>query len=718
MSTALLAVEPYADSAEHLADELSRLDLLLARRAETAARQAEPDQVARAVYITRQEFDWLLADPRPVPGEDAALAELEARIEARVDRSHAAGIPLALPLLGRLFGLSTVELHAVVCCLAPELRRRYDRLYAYLQDDLARKRPSVDLILDLICRTEREKWATRALFAPSAPLLRAGILTVVDDPHSPSGATDLARFLVLDQRIRQFLLGGAEPDARLAGIATLQRAPADPDSDPALVDGLVRLATHHLGSGAPTRRPLVCHLTGVPGAGRTALAAETSHRLGAIVLRVDLPALAAQGGAAPQTLRLAYREALLQQAAVQLTGAETLLRPESTTLLATLHEAIADFGWLTFLTGEDPWPPERGWPGAAFQHVPVPLPDIPRATRLWQRALAGRTADPAAWAAELAARYRLPPARIRTAAALAEGQRHLDGTGQLTLSAVAAACRDQSGQTLGAMATRVRPEAGWPDLVLPADRTEQLREIRDQVRHRHRVLTGWGFGSGRGAGLSVLFSGPPGTGKTMAAEVLAAELDLDLYKVDLSGVVSKYIGETEKNLAGIFAAARASNAVLFFDEADALFGKRTEVSDAHDRYANIETSYLLQQMEEYDGVVVLATNLRQNLDEAFTRRLRFIVEFPFPDADSRHRIWRSVFPAQAPVAPDLDLAELAGTLPVAGAYIRNIAVAAAFLAAPGGEPIGRQHILRAARREYAKIGKLWPELAQDGAVTR
>ena len=274
-----------------------------------------------------------------------------------------------------------------------------------------------------------------------------------------------------------------------------------------------------------------------------------------------------------------------------------------------------------------------------------------------------------------------------------------------------AACRQQSSRTLDGLAVRLALRRGWDDLILPADRVAHLRDICAQVCYRYQVLGRWGFGArlGHGTGLSVLFSGPPGTGKTMAAEVVAGDVDLDLYKVDLSGVVSKYIGETEKNLARIFAEAGTSNAILFFDEADALFGKRTEVSDAHDRYANIETSYLLQKMEEYDGAVILATNLRQNLDEAFVRRIRFVVEFPFPEADSRARIWRTLLPAQVPVSPDVDFALLAREYPVAGGSIKNIVLNAAFLAAADGGVIGSRHILRGTRREFEKIGKLWPE---------
>jgi SpoVK/Ycf46/Vps4 family AAA+-type ATPase len=230
-----------------------------------------------------------------------------------------------------------------------------------------------------------------------------------------------------------------------------------------------------------------------------------------------------------------------------------------------------------------------------------------------------------------------------------------------------------------------------------------LRDIAAHVRQRAKVYEGWGFAgkSGRGLGISALFAGASGTGKTMAADVLARELRLDLYRIDLSSVVSKYIGETEKNLRRVFDAAEAGGAILLFDEADALFGKRSDVKDSHDRYANMEVSYLLQRMEAYRGLAILTTNLKDALDTAFLRRIRFIVRFPFPDATQRAEIWQRIFPSQTPTE-DLDVKKLA-KLNVAGGNIRNIALNAAFFAADAGEPVGMKHLLRAAQSEYVKL---------------
>jgi SpoVK/Ycf46/Vps4 family AAA+-type ATPase len=273
-----------------------------------------------------------------------------------------------------------------------------------------------------------------------------------------------------------------------------------------------------------------------------------------------------------------------------------------------------------------------------------------------------------------------------------------------------AAARTRSDAALAGVATKIRPTHTWDQLALPEQTSELLHDMCRQIIERHHVLDTWGFGRrfSLGKGVSGLFTGPSGTGKTTAAEIIANELELDLYKVDLSGVVSKFIGETEKNLDRIFQAAEHGNAILFFDEADALFGKRSEVRDSHDRYANIEIAYLLQRMEQYEGVSILATNLQQNMDEAFVRRLQFVVEFPFPDEAQRARIWPLLFPLEAERAPDIDFELLAARFRITGGSIKNVVLSAAFLAAGEGEPIGTRHVLRALLREYQKMGKVLP----------
>jgi SpoVK/Ycf46/Vps4 family AAA+-type ATPase len=268
-------------------------------------------------------------------------------------------------------------------------------------------------------------------------------------------------------------------------------------------------------------------------------------------------------------------------------------------------------------------------------------------------------------------------------------------------------CKAQSNRNLANYSRKIEPRYTWDDIVLPHDIKKQLKEIAGYIKYRGIVYTDWGFDKkfSLGKGLNALFSGPSGTGKTMSVEIIAHDAGLDVYKIDLSNVVSKYIGETEKNLSKIFKEAETSNAILFFDEADALFGKRSEVKDAHDRYANIEIGYLLQKMEEYEGVVILATNLSKNIDDAFLRRMQFVIDFPFPDEEQRKLIWSGIFPKDAPRAGDIDYKFFAERLKLAGGNIKNIALSSAFYAAEESSAIGMHHIMRAAKKEYMKMGK-------------
>jgi SpoVK/Ycf46/Vps4 family AAA+-type ATPase len=718
-------VFPYADTYEHLADELRWLDLLIRRRASTLALQnqiAPESQASRAVYITLAEFEWLLDKSEAPKADDATAAKtrtellrLRAEIDGRVARSLEAGVFLALPQLGHLFGLSSFERQAILICLAPELRRKYDRVYAYLQDDITRKRPSVDLVLELLCDTEAPRWVACRLLSDSANLLRAGLLRKLSDPHSPSGSSGLAQFLALDPRICQFILGSTQIDACLANVVQFHRPVDDANQVPvhaAITAGVWNLIQQYTAPNRGHEGKLVLYFHGPHGVGKRELALHICQRLNSFLLSIDVEMLLARGPEAENVLRLAFREGLLQQAFLYVEHADSLLQDAARSLLKALQVSISEFSCLAFLSGAAPWSLKHAFTNFLFHSTELPLPDVPARAAVWARCLAGQTPEPATWATQLAAQFRLTPGQIRAAVTSAQNRRLTEPERPaITAADLAAACREQSNHKLRELAVKIEPYYGWDDIVLPEDKLAHLREICSQVRHQYRVFGTWGFGAklSHGKGLSALFTGPSGTGKTMAAEVLARDLELDLYKVDLASVISKYIGETEKNLARIFAEAETSNSILFFDEADALFGKRTEVSDAHDRYANIETSFLLQKMEEYDGVVIMATNLSENMDEAFTRRVRFIVEFPFPDEANCLRIWQTHFPPDAPLSPGIDYSYLARELRLPGGNIKNIVISAAFLAAENGDPVGMEHILHSTRREYQKMGKLWHE---------
>jgi SpoVK/Ycf46/Vps4 family AAA+-type ATPase len=715
--------DPYRSSDEHLAGELRWLDGVLRLRTAHLRQRLQAAPASKTLYISHEEVDWLLGDgapsaAAPEPGEAQGLRHeaeaLEALVEAKVRRSAEAGVDLALPHLARLLGLSPFEYRVVVICLAPELDRKYDKLYAYLQDDITRKRPSVDLVLDLLCDDRERRRAGRAALTGQGTLVQAGIVQEVGDPASPSGSSELARFLALDARILSFLLDDGSLDARLLGLVRVDdpaaaRGISGGSVDPEIEERTVRLVERGMVQRLADRRPLALYLHGPYGAGRRQLALRVCEALGCRLLALDVPSLLQRGADVERLLALTFREALLTHAVVYLEDAETLLAEEAHAQLTTVARMMVEQAPLLLLAGERPRGRPRAFRDLLFHSVELPLPEPARREAVWRDSLAPYSA-PEAWAADLARRFRLTPGQIRDAvsAAALEVLARKEPT-QLELCDLSRAARRQSQHRLGELAMRIEPRAIWEDLILPADRLAQLRELCSQVRYQHDVFDQWGFGrkSSRSRGVSALFSGPPGTGKTLAVEVMAGELELELYKVDLSGVVSKYIGETEKNLSRIFQEAETSNSILFFDEADALFGRRTKVSDAHDRYANIETSYLLQRMEAYDGIVVLATNLRENMDDAFTRRIRFVVDFPFPDAESRRRIWAGHFPSQAPVGSDIDLDYLARELKIAGGTIRNIVLNAAFLAADNGRSIDMRHVSHAVRREFEKMGKRW-----------
>ncbi|HWN43891.1 MAG TPA: AAA family ATPase [Thermoanaerobaculia bacterium] len=704
-------MEPYKSSLEHVLAELERIDLLIRVQVERARGTLQDQGELQGLYISEQELDALLAEPAGLPRWAAVphrpeVVEALGRLAQGIgERKAEATVELRLEELARRFELTPFDLDALLVTLAPEVDLRYERLFAYLQDDVTKRRPSFDLVLNLLCPTFEAKLASRSRFSGQAPLLRHRLVEPFDDPSRPQPPL-LARYLRADARVAAWLFGDDGIDGRLAPYARRVEPAARLEEivqEPALKERLLALA------GQEGNR--VLYLQGPFGVGKETTAEALCRELGVLLLTVDLERLlAAPEDTFETAVELAGREAVLQGAALFWNGFDLLLADDKAgrrgRFLAAL-EALKEYRGLTFLAGESGWEPSDALHGTAFTRVELPVPGHSERLELWLRALPeAKTLD----LDSIAAKFRFTAGRIRDSAATARSlarARDPQG-GTITEADLYAACRLQSSQKLATLAQKIVPRYRWDDIVLPAGRMEQLREICNMLRFRSRVYEDWGFGGklAMGKGLNVLFSGPSGTGKTMAAEILGSDLGLDLYKIDLSTVISKYIGETEKNLSRIFDEGRASNAILFFDEADAVFGKRTEVKDAHDRYANIEVSYLLQRMEEYEGMVILASNLRKNMDEAFVRRLHFTIEFPFPAENDRRRIWDGLWPAALPRSTDLDLDFMARRFEIPGGNIRNIALASAFLAASDGGVVTMAHLIRATQREYQKMGKV------------
>jgi SpoVK/Ycf46/Vps4 family AAA+-type ATPase len=420
-----------------------------------------------------------------------------------------------------------------------------------------------------------------------------------------------------------------------------------------------------------TGEKTICFLHGPYGAGKKTVARSICKELGIALLAVDVAALINRDVEFEDTISRLLREAVLQNSAIYLEHFERLYSEDAKNILYKdiLFDALEDFGGITFIASGEPLELGGEFRKQIFE-IKLPVPDYGLCKQIWERSLNGRFSDGDVSA--LANKFKFTAGQIKDAISSAQKLAILHEREEISIEDLNNGCRIQSSQKLTALAKRIKPKYRWDDLILPKEKKEQLKEVKNYIKNKGVVYQDWGFDNklSLGKGLNVLFSGTSGTGKTMAAEVIASELELDLYKIDLSMVVSKYIGETEKNLNRIFKEAEQSNAILFFDEADALFGKRSEVRDSHDRYANIEISYLLQKMEENEGIVILATNLSQNIDDAFLRRMHFNVEFPFPEEEYRYMIWRSLFPKEAPVAEDIDFEFLAKKFKLAGGNIK------------------------------------------------
>ncbi|MEV6837706.1 ATP-binding protein [Streptomyces sp. NPDC051133] len=681
------------DPPAHRADPLwARLRLVEERvRSAVAARRAvdpDPDDPYRGQYLSPEAVERILDEPGglAVPG-------------------HEPSSPPPGSVLGTLaarFGLSPLDTDLLLVALAPDLDARFERLYGYLNDDLTRRRPTVGLALEL-CGCAPAS-AARFRLSPGAPLVAGGLLEVTEPERPP-----LSRVLAVPDRVTAHLLGGTEPDARLARV--LGDATEDPTADPDEVRRAARAARSGTG---------LVHLLD-RGGDAPGLAAAALRAAGPGALVLDAAALALRPGDVTALARVAALEARLTGAGVVLGPLQELSADpaERARVVRELRGALR--GTPLFTYGTDGWDP--AWAADTPVVLPVAPPSPGRQATRWRHALAlagaGDFADGDADAlARAVAAHRLDGGRLRRAADAAVRTAALAGR-PVGADDLRSAVRAQNGAGLARLARRVEPGVGWADLVLPAPTQRRLRELAVRARHREQVLGQWRMrpGGGRGRGVIALFAGGSGTGKTMSAEVVAADLGMDLYVVDLSTVVDKYVGETEKNLERIFTEASQVNAVLLFDEADAIFGKRSEVKDAHDRHANIESAYLLQRMESFDGIAVLTTNLRANLDEAFTRRLDVVAEFPVPDAGQRLALWERCLGDRLPRAGDLDLRFCADRFELAGGSIRACAVTAAYLAAESGEPLTMRQLVTAVGQEYRKLGRLVLE-SEFGPWTR
>ncbi len=698
----------------YLQAQLERIDILIRQQVERWQQAGQdPLDAFRGLYVSDSEarhlahrpfgHGWghlVTLPPERISAHQQDLAEADTRIRSLQAQFNGLGLYPRLEYLATVFGLDRFDLTVLLICLAPSLDLRYERLYGYLQDDVSKKRPSVNLALDLLCAPGVDHMRMLTRFADDSPLFKYLLIEKTGESASDN-APVLSQILSVDPSIVSWLLGRFQPQAGLGRFASLELPQADPT---------IRLLAGSALPGlleASKDSPLIA-LYGADHNGKEAAARLLAASLNRLLLSIDLAGVLANsksvGGQAYQAIWLALRDARLTGAIPFLYGWDACLPPDGLRIpSADILAELVHYPDLVIVAGEAFWRPGGMDRQRRMIWKEFPTPAYAQRFSLWQHFLGDENLD----VQLIAGQFKLNPSQIRDAVAAARDRVAQEGL-SLDSAHLFAAARAYSNPNLATLARKITPRYDWIDIILPADQIAQLTEIITTVRGRPMVLDDWGVGKKltSSQGVTILFAGPPGTGKTMAAEVIARELGLDLFKIDLSTVVSKYIGETEKNLEKIFHEAASSNAILFFDEADAIFGKRSEVKDAHDRYANIEVSYLLQRMEAYDGVTILATNLRANLDDAFTRRLQFAIDFPFPEEADRLRIWQSLFPQDLPRGEELDFQFMARRFKLAGGNIRNIIVSAAFLAAADEGAVKMVHLLHGARRELQKMGRL------------
>lgn len=676
----------YEQPEEHLLDMVRSSELLLA----PYLLRMGADR-ALALLDCGVELEGLLPeDPNRAREEvlreyDKARFHMDARAEASAKR----GDFLALQYVRELWKLNELELFAFALALLPKYDSRFGHVFALLEGERRPCPPSLELTVRLF------HFARRTEQVP-------GFHAQLRKLEQKARFAFLNRAGIIDPRAAQFVLQNGEPP--LDSPAARVYLPGDLGPLPIREELAERMAQAAAGDEAGQPSLYFC-LKGRAGVGRTTLARRTAELL-------EVPAVVFDCGACGHmgreeffnALETACRECLLVQGLPVLQNLDALL--EETDTAKQVLETAGRFSGAVLVTVKGEAVTVDLASGRRWLEEIVDLPDRSEREALWQETLTALPLEGGAEPWELANKFAVTPAQINSAAECARSMallgRSLDG------QAVNEAVYRQLSHKLGEHATLIYSRHTWDELVLAEEERQMLRRACDQVRYKHIVYDRWGFDQrlAYGKGVSMLFAGPPGTGKTMAAQVVANDLGLEMYKVDLSQVVSKYIGETEKNLNEVFNEAKKSNVILFFDETDAILGKRTEVKDSHDKNANLETAYLLQKMEEYDGITVMTTNYKENIDSAFFRRISYVIHFAFPDAAARKAIWKGIFPARTPLDEGVDFDYLARQFEFSGGSIKNIAVAAAFMAASEGVSVDMGHIVRAVKYETGKQGKI------------
>ncbi len=713
--------EPYRNAREHLDDQLALIAQLVERQIvahwELGILPRIKDEYS-GKFVSGGEVQALIAGGLP-PTEDGEqrLARLDSaitahaeQIEARLAANREAGAPIPFDQLRSMFGLTATEQRALWVLIAVELSQRLRQLMRYLVNEASRVHADVGLLEMLVYSAPSTRDLLISELASDGRLFLHRLVEHVGSPRQIEEAPYLLRPLRINRRVIELVHGIMRLDPEVSTVAELVANPPSMDglvmADELKVEVTRLLENAILASQTPTPGPAVI-TSGHEGSGRKALIYGAANKLGCSVLRISCDSLPTDTSTLARLGRSIVREAILFRAIPlfediqQLVGDGGLNRPDRMRAVdGALRRFLGPVAGTCPILDSRPVSMARG-----IVMVDTPVPPESSRVELWKRAFGDQAGNLDLNRA--AARYPVSGGIIFRAADSAIARAKARGKG-LDDYDIHAGLRSTLDVKLSALGVRITWRQAWEDLVLPDDSLDEIKEFIARVRHRRRVYEEWGFSRkiAKGLGLSALFSGPPGTGKTMVAGLIADELALDLYQIDLSRIVSKYVGETEKNLANLFDAAEAGHAILLFDEADSLFAKRTEVKSSVDRYANLEVNYLLQRMESFNGITILTTNMDSSIDDAFRRRISFRITFPFPEPEDRIRLWQAMIPEQADISGEVNWEGLADRYEMSGGYIRNAVLRAAFLAADDDGPITQRHLVRAANLEYTGMGKV------------
>lgn len=710
---------PYQAWSEQIRDWLDLLDFLIEWMIQEKKSKVTKQEAfhLKGLVITYEEIKSILAGERDIFLSDALDAETlhtfrsaRRHILHREKESKKTGVFLPLSYLADCFHLTEFERFCVLLALAVEVDRKYEKFYAFIQDDATAKMPTMGLALALYSVFGELEEVDETALLIGSKLYRFFM-------HEPSkeeiNRSRLSRPLRLNEKMYRFLTGHLLLQDKSEKYYSVRLPGELPPIlfGQALQEGMRQCVDTLF--GISERKKTIFFLEGPAGAGKHFQLQHLANYLDIPLVMLDVGGIKDNSLNYESMLHAVIRETILQRAALCLENFEQLLvedeKEQAPLNLSAFFKLLAEHVDFLFVLSQKEW--NTAALSLPFEVLEFALeyPNHSQRHLIWKKMSEGMVLEAGINLAAISNKFIFTPGKIRKVLTEARFESDLAGITAIEEQRLYRISSRQAAHRLEKKATRIRPTFSWDDMVIPEDQKKVLRYACDQIKYRHIVYDTWGFQQKLpyGKGLSLLFYGPPGTGKTMGAQVIANELKLELFRVDLSQIISKYIGETEKNLREIFDEAAKTSAILFFDEADSLFGKRTEVKDAHDKYANTEVSYLLQKMEEYEGITILATNLMNNFDEAYRRRLKFIVNFPMPGVEMRKEMWQKVFPRELPLSPDVDFDFLAERFELSGSHIKNIAVTASFLAAGDADTsVKMKHLLISLKNEMTKVGKI------------